>query len=200
MKELVKRRSTERGKAMATTTLAPTLNTPLSDLRPATMDRILVIADDSALRNALHRLFSLERYEVEVVTDSVTGLARLRERPFSAVILDLQRPGSSGWDLCRNIADSISGLPLVVLSANPDVADKVLLLEMGADDCLTIPFSAKELVARLRALMRRASRISQESLYIFEDLIVDFSKIEVTRGGEKDKEPRARDLARRTSQ
>src|SRR5947207_2028695 len=107
---------------MATTTLAATLNTPLSDLRPATMDRILVIADDSALRNALHRLFSLERYEVEVVTDSVTGLARLRERPFSAVILDLQRPGSSGWDLCRNIADSISGLPLVVLSASPDVA------------------------------------------------------------------------------
>src|SRR5947209_19699380 len=95
MKELVKRRSTERRKAMASTTLAPTLNTPLSDLRPATMDRILVIADDSALRDALHRLFSLERYEVEVVTDSVTGLARLRERPFSAVILDLQRPGSS---------------------------------------------------------------------------------------------------------
>src|SRR5436305_11489725 len=60
MKELVKRRSTERGKAMASTTLAPTLNTPLSDLRPATMDRILVIADDSALRNALHRLFSLD--------------------------------------------------------------------------------------------------------------------------------------------
>jgi DNA-binding response OmpR family regulator len=170
---------------MASTTLAPTLNTPVSDLRPATMDRILVIADDSALRNALHRLFSLERYEVEVVTDSVTGLARLRERPFSAVILELQRPGSSGWDLCRNIADSISGLPLVVLSATPDVADKVLLLEMGADDCLTIPFSPRELVARLRALMRRASRISQESLYIFEDVIVDFSKTEITRGGEK---------------
>jgi DNA-binding response OmpR family regulator len=170
---------------MATITLAPILNTPLSDLRPATMDRILVIADDSALRNALHRLFSLERYEVEVVTDSVTGLARLRERPFSAVILDLQRPGSSGWDLCRNIADSISGLPLVVLSASPDVADKVLLLEMGADDYLTIPFSPRELVARVRALMRRASRISQESLYVFEDVVVDFYRTEITRGGEK---------------
>ena len=169
---------------MATTTLAPALNTPLSDLRPATMDRILVIADDSALRDALRRLFSLERYEVEV-TDSVTGLARLRERPFAAVILDLQRPGSSGRGLCRNIADSIFGLPLVVLSASPDVADKVLLLEMGADDYLTIPFSPMELVARLRALMRRASRISPESLYVFEDVIVDFSKTEITRGGEK---------------
>lgn len=170
---------------MATTTLAATLNTPLSELRPATMDRILVIADDSALRKALQRLFSLEGYEVEVVANSIAGLARLRERPFSAVTLDLQRPGSSGWDLCRKIADSISGLPLVVLSASPDVADKVLLLEMGADDYLTIPFSPMELVARLRALMRRASRISPESLYVFEDVIVDFSKTEITRGGEK---------------
>jgi DNA-binding response OmpR family regulator len=149
------------------------------------MDRILVIADDSALRKVLHRLFSLEGYEVEVVTDSIAGLARLRERPFSAVILDLQRPGSSGWDLCRKVADSIFGLPLVVLSASPDVADKVLLLEMGADDYLTIPFSPRELVARLRALMRRASRIRPESLYVFEDVIVDFSKTEITRGGEK---------------
>ena len=170
---------------MATTTLASTLSTPLSDLRPATSDRILVIANDSTLRKALQRLFSLEGYKVEVVTDSIAGLARLPERPFSAVILDLQRPGSSGWDLCRKIADSISGLPLVVLSASPDVADKVLLLEMGADDYLTIPFSPRELVARVRALMRRASRISPESLYVFEDVIVDFSKTEITRGGEK---------------
>jgi DNA-binding response OmpR family regulator len=111
--------------------------------------------------------------------------ARLRERPFPAVILDLQRSGSSGWGLCRKIADSISGLPLVVLSASPDVADKVLLLEMGADDYLNIPFSPRELVARLRALMRRAPRISPGNQYVFEDVIVDFSKTEITRGGEK---------------
>jgi DNA-binding response OmpR family regulator len=170
---------------MATTTLAATLNTPPSELRPATMDRILVIADDSGFRKALQRLFSLEGYEVEVVTDSIAGLARLRERPCSAVILVLQRPGFSGWDLCRKVADSISGLPLVVLSASPDVADKVLLLEMGADDYLTIPFSPRELVARLRALTRRASRVSPDSLYAFEDVMVDFSKTEITRGGEK---------------
>jgi DNA-binding response OmpR family regulator len=170
---------------MATTTLAATLNIPPSEPRPATIDRILVIADDSPLRKDLQRLFSLEGYEVEVVTDSIAGLARLRERPCSAVILDLQRPGLSGWDLCRKVADSISGLPLVVLSASPDVADKVLLLEMGADDYLIIPFSPRELVARLRALTRRASRGSPDSLYSFEDVIVDFSKTEITRGGEK---------------
>jgi DNA-binding response OmpR family regulator len=170
---------------MATTTLAATLNTPLSELRSATMDRILVIADDSALRKALLRVFSLEGYGVEVVPDSVAGLEMLRQRPFSAVILDLQRPGSWGWDLCRKLLDSISGLPLVVLTASPNVADKVLLLEMGADDYVTIPFSPRELVARLRALMRRAARVSSENLFAFEDVIVDFSKMEITRGGEK---------------
>jgi DNA-binding response OmpR family regulator len=101
------------------------------------------------------------------------------------VILDLQRPGSSRWDLCRKIANSISGLPLVVLSASPDVADTVLLLEMGADDYVTVPFSPRELVARLRALMRRASPVSPESSFLFEDVIVDFSGMEITRGGEK---------------
>lgn len=169
---------------MATTTLAGTLGTPVCELQSAT-DWILVIANDVGLRKVLERLFSSEGYGVEVVPDSVVGLERLRQRPFSAVILDLQRPGSSRWDLCRKVADSISGLPLVVLSASPDVADKVLFLEMGADDYVILPFSPMELVARLRALMRRSSRGSPESLFIFEDVIVDFSRMEITRAGEK---------------
>jgi DNA-binding response OmpR family regulator len=74
--------------------------------------------------------------------------------------------------------------PLLILSASSDVADKVLLLEMGADDYVTIPFSPRELVARLRALIRRASRASAETLCVFEDVMVDFSKMEITRGGE----------------
>jgi len=169
---------------MATTILAGSPSTPVCELQSAT-DWILVIANDTGLRKVLERLFSSEGYGVEVVPDSVVGLERLRQRPFSAVILDLQRPGSSRWDLCRKIANSISGLPLVVLSASPDVADTVLLLEMGADDYVTVPFSPRELVARLRALMRRASRVSQESSFLFEDVIVDFSGMEITRGGEK---------------
>ena len=170
---------------MSTTTLAATLNNPLSELRPVTMDRILVIEHDSALRKILQRLFSTEGYEVEVVPDSGAGLEMLRHRPFSAVILDLRRPGSSGIDLCKQIANVIPGLPLVILSASPDVTNKVLLLEMGADDYVTIPFSPRELVARLRALMRRASRVSPENVYFFEDVIVDSFKMEITRGGEK---------------
>jgi DNA-binding response OmpR family regulator len=79
----------------------------------------------------------------------------------------------------------IPGLPLVILSGSSDVADKVLLLEMGADDYVTVPFSPRELVARLRALIRRASRVNPKCVYVFADVIVDFSKTEITRAGEK---------------
>jgi DNA-binding response OmpR family regulator len=170
---------------MATATLAPTLNTPIPELRPATMDRILVVEDHVALRKILKRLLSSEGYEVDVVPDGMAGLEMLHRKPPSAVILDLLNPGSSGCDLCKKIANLIPGLPLVILSASSDVADKVLLLEMGADDYVTVPFSPRELVARLRALIRRASRVSPGNLYFFEDVVVDFSKMEITRGGEK---------------
>jgi len=170
---------------MATATLAATLNTPISEMRPATMDRILVIEDDGALREILRRLFSSEGYEVDVVPDAVRGVEILRQRVPAAVVLDLPSPGSSGRDLCKKIANLVPGLPLVVLGASSNVADKVLLLEMAADDYVTVPFSPRELVARLRALIRRASRVSPEDVYVFEDVMVDFSKTEITRGGEK---------------
>jgi DNA-binding response OmpR family regulator len=170
---------------MATATLSATLNPPISELRPAPMERILVIEDDGALQKILRRLFSSEGYEVDVVPDAICGLERLRQGVPAAVILDLPRPGSSGCDLCKKVANSIPGLPLVILSGSSDVADKVLLLEMGADDYVTVPFSPRELVARLRALIRRASRGNPERVYVFADVIVDFSKTEITRGGEK---------------
>ena len=170
---------------MATATLAATLNTPISEMRPVPVDRILVIEDDYALRTALRRLFSSEGYHVDVVSDGIAGLEMLRQKPPSAVILDLLSPGSSGCDLCKKIANLIPGLPLVILSASSDVADKVLLLETGADNYVTVPFSPRELVARMRALIRRASRCRTENLYVFEDVIIDFSRTEITRGGQK---------------
>jgi two-component system, OmpR family, alkaline phosphatase synthesis response regulator PhoP len=170
---------------MATATLAATLNAPISELRPAPTERILVIEDDRTLRNILARLFSSEGYEVDVVPDAVSGLERLRQGVPAAVVLDLPRPGSSGCDLCKKIANLVSGLPLLILSGSSDVADKVLLLEMGADDYVTVPFSPRELVARLRALIRRASHVSPQAVYVFADVLVDFSKMEITRGGAK---------------
>jgi DNA-binding response OmpR family regulator len=172
---------------MATATLAATLNRPMPEPRLAPMERIVVIEGDRALRKVLRRLLSSEGYEVEVVPDGVVGLAMLRQRVPAVVVLDLPRPGSSGCDLCKKIRDLIPGLPLVILSSSSDVADKVLLLEMGADDYMTIPFSPRELVARLRALIRRASRFGPEDaeVYVFADVIVDFPKTQITRGGEK---------------
>ena len=169
---------------MATATLSATFSTPVSGLRLAPMERILVIEDDGALRKMLRQLFSSEGYEVDVASDAGYALERLRQAVPAAVILGVPRPGSSGCDLCKKIANLIPGLPLVILSGSSDVADKVLLLEMGADDYVTVPFSPRELVARLRALIRRASR-TKEGVYIFADVIVDFFKAEITRGGEK---------------
>jgi DNA-binding response OmpR family regulator len=172
---------------MAATTLAATSNTPTSALQSAPTERILVIEHDGALRKVLRRLFSSEGYEVDVAFDAVCGLERLRQEVPAAVILDLPRPGSSGFDLCREIANLVPGIPLVILSASSNVTNKVLLLEMGADDYVTIPFSPRELVARLRALTRRASRFNPEDIdvYVFADVVVDFFKTEITRGGEK---------------
>jgi DNA-binding response OmpR family regulator len=170
---------------MATTILGTALNLPIAKRRPAAMDRILVIEEDWILRNVLSELFSSEGYEVDVVADAVCGLERLSQGVPAAVVLDLARPGSSGCDLCKRIANLIPGLPLVILSACSDVTDKVLLLEMGADDYVTVPFSPRELVARLRALIRRASRVNPEGVYVFADVIVDFSRAEITRAGEK---------------
>jgi DNA-binding response OmpR family regulator len=172
---------------MAATTLTATSNSPISELRPATLDRIAVVERDRAVQKILQRLFSLEGYEVDVVPDGAAGLEMLhRQRP-SAVILDLPSPGASGGDLCRETPNLVPDLPLVILCARSKVADKVLLLEMGADDYVTIPFSPRELIARLRALIRCASRSSPEDadVYFFADVMVDYSKVEVTRGGEK---------------
>jgi DNA-binding response OmpR family regulator len=177
--------STERGKIMAMPALAIGVHVPITPPKLTTVERILVIAEDAASCGKLKGLFAAEGYGVEVVPDRVAGLERLRQRSFSAVILDLQRPEISGWDLCREIAHSISGLPLVVLGPSPDVADKVLLLEMGADDYLTSPFSPRELVARMRAIMRRTTRGNRENSFAFADVIVDFFKTEVIRGGKE---------------
>ena len=154
--------------------------------RVALGDRILVIMDDHDSRQALKTLLSQEGYEVEVVADSTTALKKLRRKPPpSALILDLRDPGSSGYDLCREIAQSAPWVPIVILGVSSDVLDKIILLEIGADDYLAKPFVPRELAARLRALMRRVTFASREFPYVFDDVTVDFSTMDVTRRGEK---------------
>jgi RNA polymerase sigma-70 factor, ECF subfamily len=154
-----------------TTRLAATLNTPISALRPATtpdraISRILVIERNHVLQETLRQLFCSEGYEVDLVPDGLAGLEVLRFSRPSAVIVHIEHPGPSDRDLCRQMSELIPGLPIVVLSASSEVAAKVLLLETGADDYVTIPFSSRELVARLHAVIRRASQPDADKVYL----------------------------------
>ena len=148
------------------------------------MDRILVVEDDRAVQKALKRLFESEGYSVESAFDGQSGLGAFRAAAPAAVVLDLQLPKMSGRDVCREIKDRAPSIPIIVLSAVTDVVDKVLLLEMGADDYVTKPFSPRELLARVRAAVRRSGRQASGSVQSFSDVSVDFAKMEVIRGGQ----------------
>ena len=170
---------------MAATSLAATLNTTITEQGPSPAQRILIMAENRALQRTLQRLFASEGYEVEIVADDLDGLEVLRNRPPSALILDLKYPASVGWDLCREISQSAPDIPFVILCPNSDVVERILLLEIGADDCLVLPFQPRELVARLRSLIRRATAASRKLTYVFENVVVDFVKMNVTRGDEE---------------
>jgi DNA-binding response OmpR family regulator len=148
------------------------------------MEKILVVEDDPAVQKALRRLFESEDYAVELAPDGKTGLEAFHSSPPSAVVLDLRLPGLPGHDLCREIKKTAPSLPVIVLSAKADVADKVLLLELGADDYVTKPFSPRELLARVRAAVRRNKRTEPAELLVFGDVSADFAKMELTRGGQ----------------
>jgi DNA-binding response OmpR family regulator len=148
--------------------IVATLDVPAPELRPLLMDRILVIEHDGAMLKILKRLFSSEGYKVDVVPSGQAGLDALRQTRPAAVVLDLPFPASSGCDLCGKISKMIPGLPLVILSTSANVADKVLLMDMGADDYVTIPFSPKDLIKRLDRLIQRPLRFPSQNLYVSE--------------------------------
>jgi DNA-binding response OmpR family regulator len=170
---------------MATATSSASSSTSPAEHRLPAIEQILLIEGDGTSRTILRQLLSSEGYEVDIASDAGHGLERLRRAAPAAVILRLPHTASTGWDFCRKVANLIPGLPLVILGESSDVADKVVLLELGADDYLTVPFNSRELLARLRALIRRASRFRRDGLYAFGDVIVDFSRAEITRGGKK---------------
>lgn len=148
------------------------------------MGRILIIEDDSAIQRALKRLFESEGYDVDLAGDGTAGLQLFRNAAPSVLVLDLRLPGRSGEEICREIKQLAPNLPLIVLSGKSDVVDKVLLLECGADDYVTKPFSPRELLARVRSAMRRSRPTDLGDLFVFDDVTVSFSKMEVTRNGE----------------
>ena len=148
------------------------------------MERILVIEDDRATRKALHQLFESEGYTVEIAQDGAQGIAAFRAARPNFVILDLRMPKIGGQDVCRMIRKESEEVPIIILTGSAAEVDRILLLELGADDYVTKPFSPKELLARVRAVLRRSRRAPvMEQLY-FADVAVDFLKMEATRGGQ----------------
>jgi DNA-binding response OmpR family regulator len=145
--------------------------------------RILVVEDDPAVQKALRRLFETEGYVVEVQSDGRSALDSFQASQPAAVVLDLRLPKVSGRDVCKEIKVLAPSLPIVVLSAASDVSDKVLLLELGADDYVTKPFSPRELLARVRAALRHTARPPEANVITFDGISVDFKKMEVKRDG-----------------
>jgi len=146
--------------------------------------RILVIDDDSAIRKILKRLFECEGYIVDVAPNGASGLDLFRRSQPCVLVLDLRLRGMTGQEVCREIKQVAPELPIIVLSASSDVSDKVLLLELGADDYVTKPFSPRELLARVRAALRHSPLLDSGDAFGFDDVTVSFSKVEVTRQGE----------------
>jgi DNA-binding response OmpR family regulator len=147
------------------------------------MKTILAIEDDPRIQKALVRLFASEGYEVHVEGEGKGGLAASRKLRPSAVVLDLMLPGMNGRELCRMMKDAQPETPVVILSAVSDIADKVLLLEMGADDYVTKPFSPRELLARVEAAIRRSLKSGTVKLTQFGEISIDVAKMEVRRDG-----------------
>jgi DNA-binding response OmpR family regulator len=147
------------------------------------MSLILVIEDDPRIQRALQRQFTAEGYEVKIEGDGPAGLAACKLLRPATVVLDLMLPGLSGRAICKEIKAWSIDTPVIVLSAVTEVADKVLLLETGADDYMTKPFSPRELLARVQAMIRRAARKSEGRSHGFGDVSVDFVKMEIRKAG-----------------
>ena len=154
------------------------------------MDTVLVVEDSRPMQRTLQRLFEADGLKVQIAADGVAGLESFRKQIPSVVVLDLKLPRLPGKEVCRAFKAHAAAVPIVVLSANNEVEDKVLLLELGADDYVTKPFSPKELLARVRRAMRRSGQLpepagpsgTQHDILAFDEVRVDFTSMVAVRG------------------
>jgi two-component system, OmpR family, response regulator MprA len=143
---------------------------------------VLVVDDDYAIREALDRALRANGYDVELANDGSEALRAIDAEPFDAVVLDVLMPGRNGIDVCRSLRAAGNRIPILILTARDAVPDRVAGLEAGADDYLVKPFALEELIARLRALVRRMGTDVGEPLLRFSDLSLDRRSLEVHRG------------------
>jgi two-component system alkaline phosphatase synthesis response regulator PhoP len=148
--------------------------------------RVLLVEDEAGLRLTLSDRLASEGYAVQTANDGEAGLAHASSGAFDLIVLDVMLPRMNGFDVCREARQRGVTTPILMLTARGQVVDKVVGLKLGADDYLTKPFEAIELMARLEALLRRRQPgvMPGRGVYRFGDVTVDFRKTEVTRRGE----------------
>ncbi len=147
------------------------------------MTRILVVEDEPGIAMPLEDDLKSEGYEVEVVGDGESATRRARQQSFDLILLDVMLPRKDGFDVCREVRRTDKRTPIIILTAKTQEAEKVLGLELGADDYVTKPYSPRELRARIKAALRRAAG-EQPNVYRFGDAEVDFARCELRRAGQ----------------
>jgi len=148
--------------------------------------RILLIEDDPAIQMGLKEMLQIESYNVVVTSDGMEGHDLALKKVFDLILLDINLPGMNGLDICKNLRLKNISTPIIMLTAKSEEADKVLGLDLGADDYITKPFGIKELTARIKAVMRRRVSIEKDfDTYSFSDVNIDFKKMEATKGEKK---------------
>lgn len=150
------------------------------------MDKILIIEDDPAVSKGLEISLSNENYKTIIESDGEKGFhTALKIKP-ELILLDIMLPNKNGFEICKDLRLNGHNHPIIMLSAKAEEADKIIGLELGADDYVTKPFSIKELMARIKAILRRRSVIQNEfENYAFDDVTLDFAKLEAKKGNKK---------------
>jgi DNA-binding response OmpR family regulator len=148
------------------------------------MTRILVVEDEPGIALGLEDDLKMEGYEVEVLSDGIAASRRAREIGFDLILLDIMLPGKDGFEVCRELRRHGLRTPILVLTAKALEAEKVMALELGADDYVTKPFGTRELRARIKALLRRSAGEQSIEAYRFGEVEVDFVRGEMRKSGQ----------------
>jgi DNA-binding response OmpR family regulator len=148
-------------------------------------ENLLLVEDEQALRTALEVRLRAEGYVVDTAEDGDEGLQKATNLPFDLIILDIMLPRRSGLDVCRGVRQLGLATPILILSVRDETVDKVVGLNLGADDYMTKPFEAAELIARIQALLRRLPIRTGRGIHQFGPISVDVRRAEVTRDGKQ---------------
>lgn len=148
-------------------------------------EKILVIDDDEKITSLLRRSLAFEGYSVTTANNGLEGLKKMLEDEPHLIILDVMMPQVDGWEVCRRVREAGSEVPVMMLTAKDEITDRVKGLDLGADDYMVKPFALEELLARVRALLRRKVEKAEQpsNRIMFEDIVLDLDSREVIRAG-----------------